>query len=123
MRFWLYVDEDTEDTDLVAALRAEGMNVLTAEEAGMLQATDSDQLAFATREERVMLTSNRADFNRLHRRLLDSGQHHTGIILVHQQRFSVGESVRRLNRMWLGLSKEDFRDRLEWLNAWGSPRA
>lgn len=39
--FSLYLDEDSMDRELVTALRARGMDVLTATEASMIERADS----------------------------------------------------------------------------------
>jgi len=43
----LYLDEDSMDQSLVAALRARGVDVITATEAGMLGRSDSEQLDYS----------------------------------------------------------------------------
>jgi hypothetical protein len=40
--FQLYIDEDSADRNLVQALRARGVDVLTAQEAGMIERTDKE---------------------------------------------------------------------------------
>ena len=50
----LYMDEDSMDQALVRALRARGLDVLTAQEAGMVGYPDAQQLAFAGRLGRVL---------------------------------------------------------------------
>jgi hypothetical protein len=46
----LYLDEDSMDNALVQALRARGVDVLTAYEAGMIGRVDADHLDFATEQ-------------------------------------------------------------------------
>lgn len=64
---------------VVEHLRALGHNVLTVQEAGNanLKISDDLVLAFATSNNRVVLTLNRKDFKRLHR----SQPHHAGIVI------------------------------------------
>jgi predicted nuclease of predicted toxin-antitoxin system len=54
---------------VVVALRALGHDVLTVREAGRdnQRIEDADVLAYATRENRAVITINRRDFKRLHR--------------------------------------------------------
>ena len=54
------------DSDLVAALRARGVTVITALDAGLTEKPDEEQLAFAAERGCVLYTSNVADFYRLH---------------------------------------------------------
>jgi predicted nuclease of predicted toxin-antitoxin system len=65
-------------------LRSRGFDALTTEEAGLDTATDEEQLAFATKEGRAILTYNIRDFAPLHRQWLADGRSHTGIIVSRQ---------------------------------------
>jgi hypothetical protein len=114
----LYMDEDSMEEALVRALRVRGLDVLTAHEAGMIERTDADHLAFATAERRVICTYNVGDFWTLHHETLAQGRHHSGIILVPQQRYGIGEQLRRLLRLAAALSSDDMIDRAEFLSAW-----
>ena len=49
-----------------------------------------------------------------------AGQSHAGIILAVQQRYSVGEQMRRLLRLTSTLTAEEMRNRVEFLSSWGS---
>ena len=111
----LYLDEDSMDKALVAALRARGADVLTAHEAGMIERPDEDHLALAAREGRVLYSFNVADYCRLHKQ----GPSHAGLVLAQQQRYSVGEQLRRLLRVIGSRSSEDMKSHLEYLSAWG----
>jgi predicted nuclease of predicted toxin-antitoxin system len=73
----LYADEQYP-YPVVEFLRALGHDVLTVQEAGRANQgiSDSDVLAFATSENRAVITQNRKDFLRLHRIQPD----HAGII-------------------------------------------
>jgi len=103
---------------LVAALRKHGLDVSTALEAGATAETDEQQLAFATAQGRVLYSHNVGDFCRLHAQWLSHGQSHAGILLAHQEQFSVGERMRRILRMADCLSAEEMRNRLELLTDW-----
>src|SRR5258706_463658 len=61
-----------------------------------------------------------ADFVPLHARWIIDGRTHSGIIVFPQQELSIGETVRKLVRLVHSLPAEDMRNRLEWLNNWGS---
>jgi uncharacterized protein with PIN domain len=64
----LYADEHYP-LAVVKFLRALGHDVLTVQEAGQsgLKIPDEEVLAFATSQDRAILTLNRQDFKRLHR--------------------------------------------------------
>ena len=57
---------------------------------------------------------------RLYSNLMRAGQSHAGIILAVQQRYSVGEQMRRLLRLISSVTAEEMRNRIEFLSTWGS---
>lgn len=59
MNLRLYFDVDAADADLIAALRARGVDLETAHEAGMIEREDLDQLAYATAQGRVICRARR----------------------------------------------------------------
>ena len=119
MTIRLYVDEDAVDKDLIQALRARGVDVITALEAGMIERQDEEQLEYAAVQKRVLYSFNVRDFYRLHTDFLARGRSHAGIILAQQQRYSVGEQMRRLLRLIATKSAEGMRNQVEFLSAWG----
>ena len=110
----LYFDEDAMHSRLVTALRSRGVVVVTVMDAGLTEKTDEEQLAFAIERECVLYTFNVSDFYRLHTQWISAGRDHAGIILAPQQRFSVGEQLRRILR----LRAVDMRNRIEFLSNW-----
>ena len=115
----LYMDEDSMDRVLVAALRARGVDVATALDEGMIERSDAEHLDYATTHERVLCTFNVADFYHLHMNYLAQGRSHAGVILVAQQRYSTGEQMRRLLKLVTAKSAEEMRNHVEFLSAWG----
>lgn len=112
----LYIDEDSSDRAMVSALRSAGCDVLTANEAGMTERLDSEHLAFATEQRRILVTQNIRDFRVLHRQLMESGRHHRGIVLIHQSdKLGPGEVTRRVLRLSQTLGNGDLTDRAEFL--------
>src|SRR5207248_978384 len=63
----LYLDEDVE-LALARPFTAAHYDVLTARDASMLGCSDEEQLSFAVREQRALLTHNIDDFTALHER-------------------------------------------------------
>lgn len=114
----LYVDEDAMDKDLVRALRARGVDVLTAQEASMIERRDEEHLEYATAQGRVLYSFNVVDFYRLHAAFVAQGRSHAGIILSRQQRYSVGEQMRRLLKLIAAKSTEEMKSQVEFLSAW-----
>src|SRR5437870_6701107 len=87
----LYTDENFP-LRAVEELRRLGHDVLTAFEDGRanLSIPDEDLLARATQIGRTLLTINRLDFKRLHRRMPD----HAGIIICVEDPDRVGQAQR-----------------------------
>lgn len=115
----LYLDEDVMLNTLVSALRARGVDVLTAYEAGMIHREDADHLAFSTTVGRVLHSFNVRDYLALHSSILSNGEHHSGIILSHQQRFPIGEHLRRILRIVSAKTADEMIDTVEFLGSWG----
>ncbi|HZL87934.1 MAG TPA: DUF5615 family PIN-like protein [Pirellulaceae bacterium] len=114
----LYLDEDSMSHSLVSALRGQGVEVLTAFEAGLIQASDEEQIAFATSKGAAIYSFNVSDFYRIHAERLRGGKSHTGIILCQQQQYSIGEQLRRLMKLLGALTELEMVDRVEFLSAW-----
>lgn len=106
------------DHTLVRALRSRGVDVLTAFEAGMIERPDPEHLHFASRAGRVLCTCNVSDFYALHQSITAAGTSHAGLILMPQQRYSLGEQLRRLLRIISTITPENMVDRAELLSAW-----
>jgi len=119
MEIRLYMDEDSMDQALVRALRARGVDVTTAFDEEMIERDDAEHLDYATDQRRVLCTFNVADFYRLHREYLTQDKSHAGIILAPQQRYSVGEQMRRILKLVATKSAEEMENNVEFLSAWG----
>ena len=73
----LYLDEDIS-VKIAANLRNRGFDVLHTVEAGMLSASDKEQLDKAILEQRTFLTHNKKHFRILHEECIASGKKHFG---------------------------------------------
>ena len=113
--FLLYHDEDALQASLVAALRRAGFDCTTVNEAGMRGRSDEEQLEFASSRGRVIYTRNTADFRRLDAEWRMAGRNHSGIIVLTDQRASIGLQLRALESMGRKFTAEEMRDRLEFL--------
>jgi len=103
-----YTDEHV-GAAVVDGLRRRGLDVLAAREADMLGASDSQHLAFALAQQRVLFTQD-ADFVRLHR----AGVQHAGIVYAHQQT-GVSEVLRGLVLVGIAMSPEEMANHLEYI--------
>lgn len=74
MTIALYVDEDSQDSTLIRALRSRGVDVIAASEVGMNGRSDDEQPKWSTTHARVMFSCNARDFYRLHTSLFDRGR-------------------------------------------------
>ena len=114
----LYFDEDAMHSRLATALRSRGVTVVTVMDAGLAEKSDDEQLAFATERGCVLYTFNVSDFYRLHTLWVGAGREHAGMILAPQQRFSVGEQLRRILRLRATTTTESMRNQVEFLGNW-----
>lgn len=106
------------DGDVVRGLRSRGIDVVIAEDAGMIRRQDEDHLRSATVQGRALYSFNVGDFHEIHTAWIASGGDHCGIVLTRQQRYSTGEQIRRLLRLIGSLSAEIMRNREEFLGRW-----
>jgi hypothetical protein len=118
MKIRFYFDEDAMDSDLIHALRIRGVTVTSALEQGMVRQEDPNHLAFATAQGCALYSFNIGDFQQLHSEYLRQGKHHSGIVLCQQQRYSLGEQMRRLLNIVGRVAAEEMRDSLLFLSAW-----
>lgn len=107
-----YLDEDV--SVLVATLlRARGFNVTTTRDEGMLEQSDSEQLARAVSLGRCIITHNRLDYEALHRSCVASDQEHHGIIIA--SRRNAYELARRIAMPLDALSADEIQNQLLYL--------
>ena len=114
----LYLDEDSGDNLLVQALHHRGVDVFTVQNVKREGYSDREQLLWATSQGRVLYSSNIKDFYYLHTLFLTQGQSHAGLILVQQQRYSVGQLMRGILGLIRRKSAEEMRNQVEFLSSW-----
>jgi hypothetical protein len=113
-----YFDDDSANSALLKALESSGIDAVSSDAMGMRGRSDEAHLAFATEIGRVLCTSNMGDFLRLHRQFIESGRAHSGIVLIPQQRYSVGELLRRFRRLDRELKSSLMQSHVEFLGRW-----
>jgi len=99
---------------LAAQLRQYGFDATSTLELGMVEADDSEQLAYAASEQRALVTFNHKDFADLHAQYAAEGREHWGIILSTEETPDVLR--RRLLRLLNTLTAEELKDQIRWLN-------
>jgi predicted nuclease of predicted toxin-antitoxin system len=119
MRIRLYMDEDVMSRGLVKALRTRGAEIVVASEIGMSHKADEEHLAYAAQQGLVLYTYNTKDYMALHVSYLQEGKSHSGLIFGDQQRYSIGEQMRRLLAIVSARSAETMQNQVEFLSAWG----
>jgi hypothetical protein len=95
------------------------MDVETALDADMVAQPDEDHLKYAARAGRVLHTFNVSDFYELHTQFLERDRTHAGLVLVSQQRYAVGEQMRRLLRLKAERTASDMKNRVVFLASVG----
>lgn len=118
MTIRLYCDEDSERHAFVLSLRRRGVDMITALESGMTGKTDEEQLEFAAAQGQTIYSFNMGDFCRLHARWVGEQRSHAGIVVARQQRYSIGEQIRRILKLVAARTAEEMHNRLEFLSDW-----
>jgi Domain of unknown function (DUF5615) len=119
MKIRLYLDEDAMFHGFKDALRAQGIDVRTVEEEGAQGYSDEQQLLYAKALGWVIYSFNRGHFMALHTRFLTEGISYAGIILAPQNRYSIGEQLRRILLLIEAKSAEEMQNQVVFLSNWG----
>ncbi len=108
MEVRFYCDEHV-DLAISNALQKRGVDVLTAQDADMLGATDEDHLQLAVSQNRVIFTQD-TDFLRLHK----SGINHYGIAYA-KQGTPISKIIQGLLLIYQVLSEDEIKGKVEYL--------
>lgn len=84
----------------------------------MIEHEDDEHLAYAAAQDRVIFSFNIGDFCRLHAEFLADQKSHAGIVVSRQQRYSIGEQMRRLLKLIGTKTADEMRNQLEFLTDW-----
>jgi len=114
----LYMDEDSTGRSLMLAMQNRGVDVITTLSVNRLRYSDEEQLIWARSQGRILYSSNIQDFYLLHTDFLTQEQPHSGMILVQQQRYSIGELMRGILRLVAAKSAEEMENQVKSLSAW-----
>jgi predicted nuclease of predicted toxin-antitoxin system len=104
-----HLDENV-DPRVASGLRLHAIDVTVTAEAGLLAASDLDQLDYIAREDRVIITQDH-DFLRLH----SAGHSHPGIAFYQAGTRSIGQVIRGARLIWELLEPAEMQNRVEYL--------
>ncbi len=104
-----HLDENC-DPRIAVGSRLHGIDVTTTPEAGLLHASDEDQLAYAVAQARVIVTQD-PDFLRI----AASGWEHPGIAFYSSQSCSVGQVISGVKLIWEIYEPQEMQNRVEYL--------
>jgi len=108
-----YIDEDVP-VGLARSLEKRGIDVLTTQDAENIGKTDREQLEYANEQNRVFLTHNIRDFAILHKKYIDKGWTHSGIVVSDQ--LPIGTLLRRVLQLNNTVHADDIKNRLKYLS-------
>jgi predicted nuclease of predicted toxin-antitoxin system len=108
MAIRFYCDEHI-DLAIANALRKRGVDVLTAQEAGLLGVPDQDHLQLAISQNRVILTQD-TDFLRMHK----LGVSHSGIVYAHQSA-SISKMIQGALLIFQAMTEDEMTNHVEYL--------
>ena len=109
----LYFDEDVSQ-EVVESLRTRGLDVTSALDAGMLRESDHEQLLYAVSQRRALVTHNRHDFEEEHRKFLEQGLKHYGIVVA-KRRFPTTLVTANLITLLNTVTAEDMENQLRYV--------
>jgi len=95
---------------IARSLRKRGIDVSTTPELNLIQATDENQLDFARKEGRVLVTHD-SDFLRLH----DQGFSHSGIVYCKLGSRTIGQIIKSLLLIYEILEPDEMTNSVEFL--------
>ncbi len=104
--------EDLTDR-LAVSLRSRGYDVVSAHEINMRGKTDKEQLEYAIKHNRVILTRNIKHFVNLQREYYKKGLSHKGIVVTNY--LPLKEMIRRITKFLNKNQPHEIKNGLDWL--------
>lgn len=108
----LFLDAHVSGKRIGAALRKNGHDVRDADDPALEGLSDADLLALATREQRIVVTSNVKDFWPLAQEWADVGHSHAGLIFLSKsiRHEHFGRIIRGVEALLDGTTQEGWID-------------
>jgi Domain of unknown function (DUF5615) len=94
-------------------LRTRGFDLFSSHDADMLGKSDDDQMLYAVSLHRAIVTHNRADFELQHRKFLEQGLSHYGVIIAKRRRDA--EVVAKLLILLNDVTAEEMENQLRYI--------
>ena len=108
MAIKFYCDEHIP-LSIAKALKRRGVDILTAQEAGLMGMADEKHLQLAVSQARTIITQD-TNFLRIH----GTGTSHQGIVFAHQGT-SIGEFIQGIILIYQVLSEQEMKNHVEYL--------
>jgi len=108
----LFLDEDVH-ANLTHALSQRGFDTVHAQGLGRTGLADDEQLVYAVRHRRCLISFNIRDFVLLHNQYVEDNRNHYGIIVSKQ--LPLGVTLNKLLRLLNQHSQDSMRNRIEFL--------
>ena len=108
----LYFDEDVP-LQIVNNLRNRDLDVLSFRDANMAGSPDDEQMLYAVSQRRAIVTHNRADFEAQHRKFIEGGLKHYGIIIA--KRRKPEEVVAKLLEILDSVTADEMENQLRYI--------
>jgi predicted nuclease of predicted toxin-antitoxin system len=112
-RIKLFIDEDVHAA-LSTVLRKRGFDVAHAQEVDRKGKSDSEQLEYASLQQRCLMSFNVKDYVLLHNLYVQQRKEHWGIIVSKQ--LPMGETLRRVLTVLQRNSKESMKNQIFFLS-------
>ncbi len=109
----IYTDENV-DVRVAEGLRKRGITAFSAQEKGMIGATDVEQFRFASDMHAVIFTHDH-HFITIAQLLKQQSRGHWGVIFGEMHKLSIGECIKRLALYGNILSAEEMKNQIEFL--------
>jgi hypothetical protein len=114
-RITFYTDEDVNGAAIRIA-RTRGVSIITADEAGMLGAADSDHFEHAIEKGVILVTANIRHFKPLFDGWMAAGRDHPGAVLITSKKYEDSHTIAdELTLIHEAAEPEDMKNRIWWV--------
>ena len=105
----IFYTNESVNVAISEGLKRRGIKILSARDAGNLGLSDEEQLNYAAKNNFVIVTHD-DDFL-----TMAIKYDHKGIVYVHQQKYGVGDLIRKLKLLWDIAEQKDMANHVEFL--------